>query len=285
MKRYYSSSLLLSILLSVSNATLASSPTSDISTEKKHVKIAMAQIICIDGDKAGNLVRIENAISEANNKQADLVVFPESSLLGWENPDAHQRACPIPGEDSEFLCKLALKFKMFICIGLDEKDGDKLYDAAILIDENGTILLKHRKINVLPELMTPPYSVGDGVQVVKTTLGNVGVMICADSFMENLIESMRSKKPDLLLIPYGWAALEKDWPEHGKELVKVVKNVAGKVNCPVIGTNLIGQISHGPWSGQVYGGQSVAFCPENNMLFIGKDRERDILLFTVDLKD
>ena len=245
----------------------------------------MAQIICIDGDRAGNFVRIENAISEANDKQADMIVFPESSLLGWENPDAHQRACPIPGEDSEFLCKLALKYKMLICIGLDEKDGDKLYDTAILIDDDGNILLKHRKINVLPELMTPPYSVGDGVQVVKTKFGNIGVMICADSFMENLIESMRSKKPDLLIIPYGWAAPEKDWPQHGQELVKVVKNIAGKVNCPVVGTNLIGQISHGPWFGQVYGGQSVAFCPENNTLVVGKDRERDILLFTVDLKD
>jgi len=285
MKKYYSSLLLLFGLLSESPAILASSLAKDTATKNIHVKIAMAQIICIDNDRAGNLVRIENAIIEAKVKQADLIVFPESSLLGWENPDAHKRACPIPGEDSEFLCKLALKYKMLICIGLDEKDGDKLYDTAILIDENGNILLKHRKINVLPELMNPPYSVGDGVQVVKTKFGNIGVMICADSFIENLIESMNSKKPDLLLIPYGWAAPEKDWPQHGQELVKVVKYIAAKVNCPVVGTNLIGQISHGPWAGQVYGGLSVAYFPENDTLVIGKDRERDILLFKVDLKN
>jgi len=139
--------------------------------------------------------------------------------------------------------------------------------------------------SVLPELMNPPYSVGDGVQVVKTKFRNMGVIICADSFMENLIESMRSKKPDLLIIPYGWAAPEKDWPQHGQELVKVVKNIAGKVNCPVVGTNLIGQISHGPMAGEIYGGLSVASFPENDTLVIGKDRERDTLLFTFDLKN
>ena len=33
-------------------------------------------------------------------------------------------------------------------------------------------------------------------------------------------------KPDFLLIPYGWAAPENKWPEHGKELQKVVQKAA-----------------------------------------------------------
>lgn len=253
--------------------------------EKKTIKTAMAQILCIDGDLSGNLVRIENALIEAKEKQAELVVFPESSLLGWENPDAHQRACPIPGKDSEFICQLAKKYKIYICIGLDEKDGNKLYDSAVLIDDQGQILMKHRKINVLPELMDPPYSIGQGVQAVKTKFGKIGMLICADSMLKNLLESMKSNKPDLLLIPYGWAAPEKEWPQHGQELVKVVKNTANIVGCPVIGTDLIGQISHGPWIGQVYGGQSVAFDPKNGSLIIGKDREREIVVFMVELNN
>jgi len=247
----------------------------------KQVKIAMAQILCMDGDLSGNLVRIENALIEAKEKQAELVVFPESCLLGWENPDAHKRACPIPGDDSKKICQLAQKYKIFICIGLDEKEGDKLYDSAILIDEEGNILMKHRKINVLPELMTPPYSVGKGVQVVQTKFGKIGILICADSMQGNLLEEMKSKKPDLLLIPYGWAAPEKEWPQHGLELVKVVKFAASQICCPVVGTDLIGQISHGPWIGQVYGGQSVFYNPENEELVVGKDRDKELILITV----
>ena len=247
----------------------------------KQVKIAIAQILCIDGDLSGNLIRIENALIEAKEKQAELIVFPESCLLGWENPDAHQRACPIPGADSKKICRLAQKYKMYICIGLDEKEGNKLFDSAILIDEEGNILLKHRKINVLPELMTPPYSVGEGVQVVQTSFGKIGVMICADSMRRNLLEEMKSEKPDLLLIPYGWAAPENAWPQHGLELVKVVKNAASQIGCPVVGTDLVGQISHGPWIGQVYGGQSVFYNPKNEELVVGKDRDIDLILINV----
>jgi len=274
--------LIISLIYIMTNFSIGST-NQNAKAHEKSILIAMAQIICIDNDRSGNLVRIENAIIEAKQKNADLVLFPESCLLGWINPDAHQRACPIPGKDSELICNLAMKYKIHICIGLDEKDGDKLFDSAVLIDDKGYILLKHRKINVLPELMTPPYSVGVGVQAVQTRFGTIGVMICADSFRDNLLESMKEKKPDLLLIPYGWAAPESEWPAHGHELLKVVQNAAIKVNCPVIGTNLIGQVSHGPWTGQIYGGQSVAFDPEKDILTVGKDREKEIVIIKLEV--
>lgn len=96
---------------------------------------------------------------------------------------------------------------------------------------------------------------------------------------------MKAKKPDLLLIPYGWAAPENDWPAHGQDLMKVVKNAANKVGCPVIGTDLVGQVSHGPWTGQIYGGQSVGYDPKSNNMVIGRDRERDIAVIAIKLSN
>lgn len=253
------------------------------SSLKGEIKIAMAQIFCFDGDRAGNFVRIENAIIDAKNQSAELIVFPESSILGWVNPTAFQKAFPIPGDDSKKLCELAKKYKIYICIGLDEKDGDKLYDAALLIDDEGNILLKHRKINVLPELMTPPYSPGKNVSVVKTKFGNIGILICADVFQKNLLDSIKIKNPDLMLIPFGWAAKEEDWPLHGDELTKVVQYVNKETSCPVVGVNLVGQITHGPWTGFTYGGQSIACNKLGNVIKVGKDRERDIVIISVDL--
>lgn len=248
---------------------------------EKPVRVASAQIFCLDGDRSGNLVRIENAVIKAKEAGADLVALPESCIFGWENPDAHKRAYPIPGEDSDLLCAMAKKHKIYICIGLDEKDGEKLYGAAILIDDCGKILLKHRKNNVLAELMTPPYSEGKGVIAVDTPLGRIGVMICADSFRKNLLKEMKDLKPDYVLIPYGWAAEETKWPEHGKELMKTVQKAAKAVGCPVIGTDLVGEITHGPWTGQVYGGQSIAADAKGNVLFVSKDRDSDLSLVTL----
>src|SRR5208283_5868511 len=256
---------------------LASTPMKCADGAERQVKVAMAQIFCLDGDRAGNLARIENAIREAKTQGAEIVAFPESSILGWENPAAHQRAFPIPGRDSDALCALARKHELYLSVGLDEKDGEKLYDSCLLIDDAGNILLKHRKVNVLPELMTPPYSVGDGVaRAVDTKFGRIGIVICADSFRKELLEGMERQRPDLLLIPYGWAAPEHAWPEHGEKLRDTVQNVARTVHCTVIGTDLVGEITHGPWTGQVYGGQSVAFDKDGHLLVRCKDRDREI---------
>ena len=248
---------------------------------QKTVHIAMAQIFCLDSDKSGNLVRIENALKEAKGMGAEIVLFPEMALLGWVNPDAHKLSTEIPGKDSEFLSSLAKKYGVFICIGLGEKEGEKLYDSAILISDEGVLLLKHRKNNILTELMEPPYSKGVGVQTVETKYGKIGVMICADTFKENLLKDMADMKPDLMLIPYGWAAKADEWPEHAKDLHNVVKNVATTIECVSIGTDLIGQISQGPWKGLTYGGQSVAYDKKGKLIYIAKDRDREIAIVEI----
>ncbi len=243
----------------------------------------MAQIFCLDSDKSGNLRRIENAVLESKEQGAEIVVFPEMALVGWVNPDAHHLSKPIPGEDSDFLAQLAKKYSVYICIGLGEKEGDKLYDSALLISDEGNILLKHRKNNILTELMEPSYSKGNGVQVVQTKFGKIGVMICADTFKEDLIQQMSELKPDLMLIPYGWAAKVDEWPEHGKELHGVVKNISERIKCPAIGVDLVGQISKGPWKGLTYGGQSVAYSKSAELVHISKDRDKDIVVLEIEL--
>jgi predicted amidohydrolase len=247
------------------------------------VSIALCQIFALDGDREGNFVRIESAIKVAVQEGAEIVCFPETCVLGWVNPQAHERACPIPGKDSNRLSQLARQYKVHLCVGLAEKQGDRLYDSVILIDDQGNILLKHRKINILAHLMDPPYTPGQEVQVCETRFGRIGLLICADSFEMPVCERMRKLKPDLVLIPYGWAAAEDKWPQHGKSLKSVVQRAAQTIKAPVIGTDLVGQISHGPWKGMVYGGQSVAAKADGDVVAVGKDRQQDIVVVTVNL--
>ena len=235
--------MILPLSLSLMMLTLSMAPQN----KGPSVTIAMAQVYCISGDREGNLVRIENAISDAKAGGAEIVVFPETMLFGWVNPVAHERAYPIPGKDSDLLSEMARKHDLFVCIGLSEKEGNQLYDTAVLIDSDGQILLKHRKRNILTELMSPPYSQGKTVKVANTPWGKVGLLICADSFDQQILDEMSELSPDLMLIPYGWAAPEDAWPEHGKELVKTVRRAAKELGCPVIGPNSVGMITSGPW--------------------------------------
>ncbi len=248
------------------------------------IRIAMCQILCLDGDRTGNIARMEGAVDRARDLPVDIVCFPETVFYGWVNPEAHTRARSIPGEDSRILCQLAQRQDVFLCAGLEEKEGDNLYDSALLIDNKGQILLKHRKIILLSELMTPPYAPGHGVQVAQTEFGKIGLLICADTHEQGILEQMASLKPDLVLVPYGYAAPEEAWPKHGKQLERVVRNAAKVIGAPVIGTNLIGQITHGPWQGQTYAGHSVAADVRGKILAVGPDFVDDNIILEVPTK-
>jgi N-carbamoylputrescine amidase len=246
--------------------------------QSRTVRVAVCQILSIDGDREGNFRRVEYALEDARAAHADIAAFPESAILGWENPDAHRMAAPIPGADSDRIAALARKYGIMISIGLDEKDGGKLYDSAILVDKTGRILWKHRKLNVLAWLMQPPYSEGrpEDVGVVETEFGRIGLVICADTFGDEIAKRMERLAPDLMLVPYGWAAPVDQWPEHAKELEKLVVKRAAQWKCPVVGTDVIGEMTHGPWKGQTYGGASVVVDGSGKVLHVLRDRDVEV---------
>jgi len=251
----------------------------------RKVKIAVCQILVIDGDREGNFRRIEYALETARAAGAEIATFPESSILGWENPDALRRATPIPGADSERIAALARKFGLMIAIGLDEKDGEHLYDSAILVDKTGKLLWKYRKMNVLPELMSPPYSVGtpEGIGAVQTEFGRIAIVICADTFGDEYARRVEALKPQLALVPYGWAAEVGEWPEHEKELEQLVAKRARQWHCPVVGTDLVGEMTHGPWKGKTYGGASVVADGSGKVLAVLRDRDVDVRIMDLTL--
>jgi predicted amidohydrolase len=264
-------------------AALVVSTAMSTAQAKKTVRLAVCQILVIDGDREGNFRRIEYALEAAQAQHAEIAVFPESSILGWENPDAHRLAAPIPGADSDRIAALARKYGIMIAIGLDEKDGDRLYDSAILVDKTGKLLWKHRKINVLPELMTPPYTQGrpEDIGVVDTEFGRLAVLICADTFTDAYLERLKALKPDLMLVPYGWAAPNDQWPQHSKELEKLVKKRAAELKCPMAGVDLVGEMTHGPWASQTYGGSSFVADADGKILLTARDREMDLRVIDV----
>lgn len=245
---------------------------------RRSVRLAICQILVIDSDREGNFRRIEYALEQAAAQHAQIAVFPESSILGWENPEAHRLAEPIPGKDSDRIAALARKYGMMIAIGLDEKDGERLYDAAILVEKSGKLLWKHRKINVLPELMTPPYAQGrpEDIGVVETEFGRFAVLICADTFTDAFLERLKALKPDLMLVPYGWAATNDKWPGHSMELEELVKRRAAQVQCPMAGVDLVGEMTHGPWTGWTYGGSSFVADGQGRILLTARDRDTDL---------
>lgn len=246
------------------------------------VRVAMCQTRCVADDRAGNFARIEAALGKAAESGAQIACFPEMCILGWVNPNAHHNAHSIssgaPGDDCRRLRRLAREYQQMICVGLGEKDGDRLYNAAILIDAKGQLLLKHRKLRILAELMSPPYAAGEGIHVAATSYGRIGLLICADTFCEQTLASMKQLRPDLVLVPYGWAAEADCWPRHGELLGQVVRHAAQTIGAPVVGVDSVGALAYGPWTGRILGGQSVACDHAGQILATAADRREDMMI-------
>ena len=169
-------------------------------------KLALAQMLVTGGDKTGNLTRAEQAIAEAAQRGSSAVVLPEVLDLGWTDPSCEAGAEPIPeGEPCRRLSRAAAQSGVYVCAGLTERCDGSVYNAAVLLGPDGSHLCTHRKINEL-EIGHPYYDLGDRLTVVRTDIGTVGVMICADANARDHVvsRSLCLMGADLILSPCAW---------------------------------------------------------------------------------
>src|SRR6187402_125310 len=148
------------------------------------MRIGMAQLLVEGGEPDRNLERAAKLVRQAKAEQCDLVLLPEALDLAWTHPSALTEAEPIPGRFSDFFCRLAAELGIWLCLGLTEKRNNKIYNAALLINDKGEIRHVYHKINLL-EVEFPFYEPGRALTVVETPFGNIGINICADNYLHS----------------------------------------------------------------------------------------------------
>ena len=125
------------------------------------MRLALAQLHVLPGDRAGNLARALAAIDEAARHGADLVLLPEALPLGWMAQDTREHAEAIPdGPTCLAFREAAARAGVLVCTGLVERAGAHVYNAAVLIDDDGRVVLHHRKLNEL-DIAHDLYARGD----------------------------------------------------------------------------------------------------------------------------
>jgi len=236
------------------------------------VTIGLAQTLVIPGDVRGNLTRAAELVDEAVRNNCDIVVLPECMDVGWTDTRAHELAQPIPGSTSDFLCAMARKNSILIASGLTERDGEQVYNSAILIGRDGEILARHRKINEL-EFARKIYGVGKELKVVDTEFGLVALNICADNYVDSLAlaDAQASMGARLLLSPSSWAvpAGHDDEATPYVEWQLPYRLIGERHNIPVIGVSNVGPVETGEWSGWSCIGRSLATDASGNIVSWG----------------
>jgi nitrilase len=166
-------------------------------TEKALVRVAAVQI-APDLDTPGATVsKVLAAIAEAADKGARLVVFPETFvpwypyfsfvhppvLTGAEHIRLYENAVVVPGPVTEAVAAVAKRHGIVVVLGVNERDHGSLYNAQLVFDADGRLVLKRRKITpTFHERMIWGQGDGAGLTVVNTAAGRIGALACWEHY-------------------------------------------------------------------------------------------------------
>ncbi len=166
--------------------------------------------------KKKNLEKAEHLALIAAEQGAKIICFQELFPTHWFPMDINainfQLAESIPGPTTETFSNLALKNEVVIILPMFEKDDRGLYfNSAAVIDADGRILGKYRKIHVpqIPLWEEKAYfQPGDlGFPVFSTRYARVGIQICWDNFFPEGARILALKGAQII-----WRPRLRQWP-------------------------------------------------------------------------
>ena len=232
------------------------------------LKVGMIQLLVEGGEPERNLERAKEYIEKAVEENPDIVLLPETMDLGWTHPCCLEEAEAIPGPRSNYMAEIAKENKIHICCGLTEREGDKIYNTAILIDDSGEIISKYRKINLLSGVEHPDfYQVGQTLNVVDTKWGKIGLNICADNYIDGLSigHTLGRMGAQVILSPSSWtvdySTIEGEDP-YKEKWNKPYGILASYYDLVVLGSTSVGYIVGGPYEGKKMTGCSLGMSKE-----------------------
>jgi predicted amidohydrolase len=162
------------------------------------MKAAFIQFNPVFGEIEGN---IKKALTLIERTGAEMIVLPELFNTGYlitSKEEAFDLSEPLPGgKTTEALSAMAREKNAHIVAGLIERQGENLFNSAVVIAPSG-YLGKYRKIHLFNEekLWFQP---GDlGFPVFDIGICRIGVMVCFDWFFPESMRTLALKGADVI---------------------------------------------------------------------------------------
>jgi predicted amidohydrolase len=149
-------------------------------------------------DKLGAYLQALDKIAE---DKPDIVCLGEEILIEWNSKPYVSAAEEIPGPSTSRLGEKARKHGMYIVAGLTEREGQTLYNTAVLIDRHGKVAGKYRKVYLPREEIEGGLTPGGACPVFETDFGKIGMMICWDAEYTDPARAMAIQGAEVLFVP------------------------------------------------------------------------------------
>lgn len=255
----------------------------------------MTGILCLQynpkiGDKDFNLRKVEEFIEENSDKKLDLVLLPEFFSTGIDHysflnfPENEQG-----GKTILKIKELAKKFQTNIVAGsVIEKSKDKLYNTSFVINRQGFVVAKYRKIHLFNyNGGTEGQRITEGIEpvAVKLDFGIVGLNICYDFRYPLMQKNLAKAGAEILVCPTAWCISNDKYNnpeslEHEQNIWESLNKIRAYDNLVYVAScNQIGKANE-----KVSNiGFSMIISPEGEILANAKNKEYAIFA-QIDLK-
>lgn len=260
------------------------------------VKVAMIQQCCtVNRDE--NIAKTDKMVRKAAAAGASLIILQELHASTYfcqiESPALFNLAETIPGPSTDYFGKLAAKLKVVIVTSLFERRAAGLYhNTAVVFERDGSIAGKYRKMHIPDDpgfyekfYFTP----GDlGFHPIKTSAGNLGVLVCWDQWYPEAARLMALAGADILIYPtaIGWDLNDTDEEQQRQydAWFTVQRGHAIANGLPVFAVNRIGFecTAQNSDSGIQFWGGSFAAGPQGEILQRASHENEEILLTDID---
>jgi nitrilase len=185
------------------------------------VRAAVVQATPIPFNTPACIDKACTLVAEAAGRGAQVVVFPEAFVPGYPKGLAYglvvgardaagreefriylDAAIDVPGKHTQRLGEAAAAHKVYLVIGVIERELGTCYCTVLFFGPDGALLGKHRKL--MPTAMERMiWGFGDGstLTVVDTPYGRMGSVICWENYMPMLRMAMYAKNVALYCAP------------------------------------------------------------------------------------
>ena len=163
----------------------------------RKVRAAAVQLAPVLGSRAGTTEKVCAAIRAAAAEGAELVVFPETvvpyypyfsfiqpaAVMGKEHLRLYEEAVTVPGPTTEAVSEAAAATGAVVVLGVNERAHGSLYNAQLVFDGDGRLVLHRRKITpTYHERMVWGQGDGAGLRAVDTRVGRIGALACWEHY-------------------------------------------------------------------------------------------------------
>jgi len=157
-----------------------------------------------------NVALFCHQIDAAGQLGLDILCLPEALTVVGTGRNLVECAEPIPGPSTQRLGEAARRHRLWVVAGLVERDGDRIYNTAVLLDRQGNLAGKYRKVHLPREEWKLGVTPGEEYPVFVTDFGTIAIQICYDWFFPEAEAIFALKGAEIIFAP-TWG---NTWPDQ-----------------------------------------------------------------------